>query len=137
MVEQPTDYDGAIVVVETAADEILLVHPGGGPDDPASLPGGSCRPGETPEEGAVRIVRELTGLEIRLTRDVARFVQTGTPTGTMQAHGFVATPVGGDLLEVGPDGAVTRHRVDALPEMVPVRVAIRRVLDTYLAQRIA
>ncbi|MGH3351931.1 MAG: NUDIX hydrolase [Nocardioides sp.] len=134
MVEAQPDYDGAIVIVEIAPDEVVLVHPDGDPDGPASLPGNPCRPGESPEAGAVRIVRELTGLEVRLTGVVTSFVQPGTPTGTMQAHGFVATPVGGTLLEAGPEGPVTRHRTDALPELVSVRVAIRRVLDTYLAQ---
>lgn len=135
VVEAEPDYDGAIVVVEIAHDEVVFVHPDGAPDGPASLPGAPCRPGESPETGAVRIVRELTGLEVRLTREVTRFVQHGTPTGTMHAHGYVATVIGPTLFETGPEGPVTRHRVDALPELVSVRVAIRRVLDTYLAQR--
>ena len=35
----PFDYDGALVVVETNAGEIVLIHPPGGPlEAPASLP---------------------------------------------------------------------------------------------------
>lgn len=133
--EPDVDYEGAIVVVELTPDEIVLIHPDGTLDGPASLPGNPCRPGEPPEAGAVRLVRELTGLEVELVREVETFIQPGTPTGTMRAHGYVASSVGGALLDVGPEGPVSVHHVDHLPEIVPVRVAIRRVLDGYLAQR--
>lgn len=59
------DYHGAIVVVETADDEIALVHPND--DEFASIPGNPCHDDESAEEGAVRIVREMTGLDVRLT----------------------------------------------------------------------
>jgi hypothetical protein len=82
--------------------------------------------------GAVRIVRELTGLDVDVAAEIDQFVQEGTPTGTMCAHGFVANVVGGERLPVGAEGPVSVHPVDELPPMVPIRVAIRRVLDTYL-----
>ncbi|MGA9749394.1 MAG: NUDIX hydrolase [Nocardioides sp.] len=131
------DYHGAILVVEVEHDEIVLVHPEGTTDAPASLPGGSCEPGEHPLDGAVRIARELTGLEVEITSKLPSFVQEGTPTGTMLAHGLVARPVGGSLLAQapGPDGPVTVHRWDELPDFVSVRVAIHRVRDDYVARR--
>ncbi len=132
---EQVDYVGAIIVVEVTSEQLALVHPGGDRDGPASLPGDSCRAGESPEEGAVRIVREATGLDVEIVDHLVTFVQSGTPTGTMLAHGYVATPVGGALLASGAAGPVSLHRVDALPELVPVRVAIRRVLETYLEKR--
>lgn len=136
MEEQEFDYDGAIVVVETAVDEIVLIHPSGGPPDaPASLPGNPCQPGESPRDGAVRITGEMTGLQVEIVRELVTFIQQGTPTGTMRAHGYLARPAGGTLLAVGPEGPVATYSVDALPAIIPVRVAIKRVLDVYLAQR--
>jgi ADP-ribose pyrophosphatase YjhB (NUDIX family) len=130
------DYHGALVVVETPQGEIVFIHPPSGPAEaPASLPSNPCEPGESPEEGAVRIVRELTGLEVRLVREFVTFVQEGTPTGTMLAHGYFAQAVGGSLLADGPEGPARAYPLEALPEIMPIRVANQQVLDAYLAQR--
>jgi ADP-ribose pyrophosphatase YjhB (NUDIX family) len=80
------DYHGALVVVETPAREIVFIHPpGGSPGAPASLPSNPCDPGEKPEDAAVRMVREMTGLDVQIVREFAAFIQEGTPTGTMCA----------------------------------------------------
>src|SRR5665213_1748028 len=90
------DYHGALVVVETDAGEIVFIHPQGGtPESPASLPSDPCEPGEEPERAAVRIVREKTGLDVTLVREFVTFIQEGTPTGMMCAHGYVARVIGG------------------------------------------
>lgn len=128
------DYEGVIVVVQTTPGRLVLIHPDGDVNGPASLPGNPCRSDETPEQGAVRIVRELTGLEIELVEEIDQFVQEGTPTGTMCAHGFSANVTGGNLLTEGREGPVSVHPIDDLPPIVPVRVAIQRVLDTFLAR---
>ncbi|HVA52291.1 MAG TPA: NUDIX hydrolase [Acidimicrobiales bacterium] len=130
------DYHGALVVVESSDSEIVFIHPRGGtPDAPASLPSDPCQPGEDPETAAVRIVREKTGLDITLLREFVTFVQEGTPTGTMCAHGYVAHVRGGELLEHGPEGPAKAYAIDNLPSIVPVRVANQRTLDAYLRQR--
>jgi ADP-ribose pyrophosphatase YjhB (NUDIX family) len=130
------DYHGVLVVVEADDDQIVLIHPEGGtPDAPASLPSNPCAPGEEPELGAVRVVKELTGLDVELLREHVTFIQPGTPTGTMCAHGYVARVVGGALLDEGPEGPVRAYRLDGLPALVPVRVANQRTLDAYLEQR--
>jgi len=132
----PFDYHGALVVVETEGGEIVLTHPpGGGPEAPASLPSNPCEPGETPADGAVRIVRELTGLDAIIDREIVTFIQEGTPTGTMCAHGYVARVVGGRLASDGPAGPARTYALDALPALIPIRVANRRVLDAYLQER--
>jgi ADP-ribose pyrophosphatase YjhB (NUDIX family) len=129
------DYHGALVVVETDADELVFIHPpGAAADAPASLPSNPCLPGEAPEDGAVRMVREMTGLEVVVVREIVTFIQEGTPTGTMCAHGYVARVTGGALAD-GPEGPARAYQRDALPSIVPIRAANKRVLDAYLEQR--
>ena len=128
------DYHGALVVVETGNDEIVLIHPpGGSPEAPASLPSNPCDPAERPEDAAVRMVREMTGLETIIVREFVTFIQEGTPTGTMCAHGYVARVTGGALAD-GPEGTARAYARDALPSIMPIRVANQRVLDAYLEQ---
>jgi len=70
----------------------VLIHPLGGPDhSPASLPSDPCLNGEEPQIAAIRIVKEKTGLDVEISREFTTFIQEGTPTGTMCAHGYVAT----------------------------------------------
>ena len=130
------DYHGALVVVETADDRVVFIHPAGGTADAgASLPSNPCAPGEAPEAAAVRIVREMTGLEVSIDRELVTFIQPGTPTGTMCAHGYVASVTGGAMLADGPEGAVRAYPLDELPAIIAIRVANQRTLDAYLAQR--
>lgn len=132
------DYHGALVVAETEAGEIVLIHPPGGtPDAPVSLPSNPCEPSERPDQGAVRIVRELTGLDVVITAEFITFIQHGTPTGTMCAHGYTARVVGGSLLDNGPEGQAHAYPLNALPKIMPIRVANQRVLDAYLEQHTA
>lgn len=127
------DYHGALVVVETDGGDIVLIHPPGAPGEaPASLPSNPCEPGETPEDGAVRMVREMTGLDAVIVREFVTFIQEGTPTGTMCAHGYLARAVGGALTDDGAEGPARAYSLDALPAIMPVRVANQRVLDAYL-----
>ena len=129
------DYHGALVVVETANGEIVLIHPpGGSPEAPASLPSNPCDPAERPEDAAVRMVHEMTGLETVIVREFVTFIQEGTPTGTMCAHGYVARVTGGALAD-GPEGPARAYARGALPSIMPIRVANQRVLDAYLEQR--
>lgn len=134
--EQAYDYHGALVVVEMADDAIVFIHPpGADPSAPASLPSDPCKPGEAPEDGAVRIVREKTALDVAIVREFTTFIQPGTPTGTMLAHGYVARVVGGHLFDEGPEGPARAYLLSALPRIVPVRVANQRTLQAYLEDR--
>jgi ADP-ribose pyrophosphatase YjhB (NUDIX family) len=130
------DYDGALVVVETDADEIVFIHPPGGPPDaPASLPSNPCGRGEMPEDAAVRMVREMTRLDVRIVREYATFIQEGTPTGTVLAHCYIARATGGSLIHDGPEGPARAYPMDTLPAIMPIRIANQRALDAYLKQR--
>lgn len=132
------EHHGAIVVVEVSPDEVVLVHPGGRTDGPASLPGGTCEHDEHPLEGAVRIARAATGLDVEVVLELTTLVQEGSPTGTTLAHGLVARPTGGALPgdgASGPDGPASVHRWDALPPIVAEHAAVRQVLDSYVGWR--
>ena len=97
------DYHGSLVVIETQTGEIVFIHPPGAPAEaPASLPSDPCAPGEAPMDGAVRMAREMTGLEVAIVRQFVTFIQPGTPTGTMCAHGYLARVTGGSMLAEGP-----------------------------------
>lgn len=130
------DYHGALVVIETQAGEIVFIHPPGAPAEaPASLPSNPCAPGEAPADGAVRMAREMTGLDVAIVGEFVTFIQPGTPTGTMCAHGYLARVTGGSMLAEGPEGPVRAYPPGALPAIVPIRVANQRVLSAYLDQR--
>ncbi|HEX4526024.1 MAG TPA: NUDIX hydrolase [Gaiellaceae bacterium] len=121
----------ALVVLETDGGIVLTHPPGGPPEAPASLPSGNVLEGETPEQAAVRLAREQTGLEISLVGELTRFLQEGTPFGTAEMVGFVARAVGGELRE-GDEGPPIVYPLDDLPAIIPVRVANQRVLEAYL-----
>jgi ADP-ribose pyrophosphatase YjhB (NUDIX family) len=130
------DYHGALVVIETKTGEIVFIHPPGAPAEaPASLPSNPCAPGEAPADGAVRMAREMTGLEVAIVGEFVRFIQPGTPTGTMCAHGYLARVTGGSMLAEGPEGPVRAYPLQALPAIVPIRIANQRVLSAYLEAR--
>jgi ADP-ribose pyrophosphatase YjhB (NUDIX family) len=124
----------SLVVVESGSG-IVFIHPPGGPEDaPASLPSGLVLDDETPEEGAIRLVREQTGLDVAITERLVEFEQDGTPYGVAAMTGFVARAGGGELRE-GEEGPAKVYALDDLPAIIPVRVANRRVLDAYLSSR--
>jgi hypothetical protein len=62
------------------------------------------------------------------------FIQEGTPTGTMCAHGYIGRVTGGTLSSDGPEGPARVYPIDALPGLIPIRVANQRTLDAYLGQ---
>lgn len=124
----------ALVVVESGPG-IVLVHPPSGPAHaPASLPSGIVKDGESPEQGAVRLVREQTGLHVAIIERLVEFEQEGTPYGTAAMTGFVARVEGGELRE-GDEGPPAVYALDDLPAIIPVRVANQKVLREYLSRR--
>ncbi len=123
----------ALVVVESEPG-IVFVHPPGGPANaPASLPSGIVLDAETPEDGAVRLVREQTGLDVAITERLVEFEQEGTPYGTADMTGFIARVSGGELRE-GAEGTPAVYALDDLPVIIPQRAANRRVLAAYLSR---
>lgn len=70
-----------------------------------SLPGGRVEPGEPAQQAIRREVREETGLEIEIIREVGT-VQRPAPTGGIYViRDFLARPVGDLPLQAGDDAA--------------------------------
>lgn len=86
-------------------------------------------------DAPVRMVREMTGVHVRVLRECATFIQEGTPAGTMPAHCCIARIIGGSLIKDGPEGPAAAYRLDTLPAIMPIRVANQRALGAYLKQR--
>lgn len=130
----PRNPVAALAVVETD-DGLLFTHPEGGPAEaPAALPALFLEYGDTPESGLLRAVPELTGVEIEIVEELIRFQQPGTPFGTGLMFGFRARAIGGDLTKDGREGPAVIHPYDALPRIIPVRLANIRVFEAYLAR---
>jgi ADP-ribose pyrophosphatase YjhB (NUDIX family) len=125
---------GSLIIVESGPGIVLTHPPSGTAAAPASLPSGILLDGETPEQGAVRLVREQTGLDVAITERLVDFEQEGTPYGTVAMTGLVARVIGGELQE-GNEGPPVVYPLDDLPAIIPVRVANQRVLDAYLSRR--
>lgn len=51
----------------------------------------------------------MTGLEVEIVRELVTFIQPGTPTGTMCAHGYLARVTGGSMLADRPEGPVRTY----------------------------
>jgi ADP-ribose pyrophosphatase YjhB (NUDIX family) len=131
----PANPIGALVAVETGSGIVLVHPPAGPPEAPASLPGGLVEYGETPEAGAVRIVREQTGLDVEVAGELIRFLQDGTPFGPVLEFGFVARAVAGELRTDGHEGPAAVYPLESMPAIIPVRAANQRVLTAYLDAR--
>jgi ADP-ribose pyrophosphatase YjhB (NUDIX family) len=124
----------ALVVVESGTG-IVFIHPPGAPAEaPASLPSGIVLDGESAEHGAVRLVREQTGLHVAITERLLDFEQDGTPYGTAAMTGFVARVESGEFRQ-GDEGPPAVYALNDLPAIVPVRVANQIVLAAYLSKR--
>ena len=97
------------------------------------IPGGFLDPGEHPEAGAVREVREETGLAIHLTSLLGIYMDTygdGSDVYTLNVM-YLAEPIGGvarpadDAVEIGWFG----------PDELPVNIAFRNGQEAVAAWR--
>lgn len=98
---------GAVVFDESG--RLLLIKRANPPAQGQwSLPGGRQEPDESPEDGVVREVREETGLEVQVDREVGT-VQRRAPSGdTYVIRDFVCTAPKTDVVVAGDDAADAR-----------------------------
>jgi 8-oxo-dGTP diphosphatase len=111
---EPHDHDvrvGAYAVLVDDEQRILLALWNEGATPAWTVPGGGVEEGETPEEAAVREVREETGYDVELTRILGRDTFISTADERLDCSGralevvrilFEGRIVGGELThEVG------------------------------------
>lgn len=72
-----------------------------------SIPGGKCRPGESPSDACVRELAEETGLRVGVDRFAGRVVRAAGPGDQFVIDDFVCRVLGGDVA-AGDDAAEAR-----------------------------
>jgi len=137
-----TDYDTRLaayaVIVDEATDRVLLALWNEADEPRWTLPGGGVELHESAEDGAVREVREESGLEVELTGLLGvhsyvvpperRLSRTRRPMRAVRVV-FSARVVGGELTkEIGGTTDEARwiplHEVAALPQVGLVEIGL-------------
>ena len=98
------------------------------------VPGGFLADGEHPEIGALRELREETGLHVRLTGLVGIFMDTYGPTGDATLNVFYSGEVAGGSEAAGSDASGLRWFA---PDEIPDNVAFecnRQAIRTWLGR---
>lgn len=99
---------------------VLLVLRGAEPERGLwSVPGGSCEPGESFAEAAVREAFEETGLEVAIDRELWVAMIPAGDGRMFESHDFAATVVGGRLAP-GDDADDARWFTDEDLDSLPV-----------------
>lgn len=109
-------------IVHDQAGRLLLIRRGQAPAAGSwSVPGGRCRPDESPDDACVREVAEETALEVAVVRLAGRVERAAPGGGVYVIDDFVCRVVGG-ALSAGDDAAdarwVSRDELAAL-ELAP------------------
>lgn len=85
-------------IVFDADGRLLLIQRGQAPSAGRwSVPGGRCRPGETPADACVRELAEETGLHVRVVRHVGQVERDAPGGGVYVIDDFLCEQSGGTL----------------------------------------
>lgn len=78
------------------------------------IPGGGIEPGETPEQAAIREVKEESGFDVKIIRQVAEYAHNGSHKKNFL---FEAKVTGGKAKLSHESKGVEFFDIDSLPEM--------------------
>jgi len=124
----------AVASVVPMEGGIVTILPPGLPEaSPAALPAGLVEYGESPEEAAVREIREETGLKVELVGSLGWFFHSYFEKwpGPSVYFMFEAKVVGGQI-EGSDEGPVKIFPLDAFPEIIsPTRFGSTRAIRAY------
>jgi len=120
-VHYPTNAIGVCCIVKHLGKIVAILPSSSPPEAPAALPAGHCEYGESPEQAAVREVREETGLVVEVERCLGWYFnpQASYP-GPNVTFFFEAHSVGGELCG-STEGRVATFPLERFSSISPTR----------------
>lgn len=118
-------------IVHDGARRVLLIRRGQPPSAGSwSVPGGRCRPGESPAAACVREVQEETGLQVEVVRFAGRVERAAPSGGVYVIDDFVCRVVGG-ALAAGDDATDARWVSRAQLAALALAPGLHAALDEW------
>ena len=133
---QPVLPDAAIAcvgaVVFDAEGRLLLVQRANPPAQGRwSLPGGRVEPGEQAQDAVRREVREETGLDVEVIREVGTVIRPAPSGGQYVIRDFLAGPIGEVEVRAGDDAADARFVALAEMSELPLSEGLVEALQEW------
>ncbi len=123
---------GVVVAARHDGGVVAIMPPG---EAGVALPAGLVEYGESPEEAALREIREETGLEAQIVRSLGWFFTRDVPgwPGPQITFMYEARIIGGHLAGSNEWKAKV-FPLDSLPPIAPGRRGSQRAMEAFLGQ---
>jgi len=136
MAGQPELPDAAIACVGAVVFDVdgrlLLIQRANPPAQGRwSLPGGRVEPGEQAQDAVRREVREETGLDVEVIREVGTVIRPAPSGGQYVIRDFLAGPIGEVEVRAGDDAADARFVALAEMSELPLSEGLVEALQEW------